>query len=172
MSIRIKYATPADAELIADMSRQTFYETFAASNSKENMDHFMNEIFTREELIKEVGAEGNIFFLACEEDQPLGYVRMREGKAPEGLTEIPTIEIARIYANTNAIGKGVGSALMKECLTVATKLSKRSVWLGVWENNERAIQFYTRWGFEKFGEHVFMLGDDPQTDWLLKKVIS
>ena len=82
------------------------------------------------------------------------------------------IEIARIYAVQTSIGKGVGSALMREkyrdcpCKKVIIL-----VWLGVWEHNRRAIDFYTRWGFEKFAEHDFILGNDVQKDWLMKKQI-
>jgi len=60
---------------------------------------------------------------------------------------------------------------MQHCIEVARQKSARVIWLGVWEKNNKAIAFYTKWGFEKFGEHVFMLGDDPQTDWLMKKVL-
>lgn len=170
-NITIRYANPADAELIADMSRTTFYETFAPSNSKENMDRFMNEQFTREALMKEVGAEGNIFFLAYNIDEPVGYVRMRDDEKKEKENGLPSIEIARIYAVSSAIGKGVGSILMQECLRVAVERHKKLIWLGVWEKNERAIQFYSKWGFKKFDEHIFRLGDDAQTDWLMRKTL-
>ena len=106
--ITIRFANTADAELIADMSRQTFYETFALSNTKENMDIFMNETFTKEALMKEVGTPGSIFFLAYYGDEPVGYVRMRQSNNPPELANKNAIEIARIYATTNAIGKGVG----------------------------------------------------------------
>jgi diamine N-acetyltransferase len=167
--IRIGFCTPEDAPLVADMSRQTFYESFASENSAENMDKFMHSQFTREALMKEVGAEGNIFFLAYDDDKPVGYVRMREsGDMPE-LGNKRGIEIARIYAVAGSIGKGVGSALMQKCIDVALERNKEVIWLGVWEKNKRAIDFYTRRGFEKFGTHIFILGDDPQTDWLMKK---
>ena len=169
--LTIRYAVPADAALIADLSRQTFYETFASFNSKENMDMFMNEQFAREILMKEVAAPGNIFFLAMEGEEPLGYVRLRENNNPPELNGINAIEIARIYAVTAAIGKGIGKTLMQECIRVALERKKELVWLGVWENNQRAIDFYTRWGFEKFATHVFMLGNDAQTDWLMKKTL-
>ena len=80
-----------------------------------------------------------------------------------------SIEIARIYAATNAIGKGVGKTLMQKCIEIAQEKKKDVLWLGVWEKNNRAIDFYIKWGFEKFSTHIFMLGDDPQTDWLMKK---
>jgi ribosomal protein S18 acetylase RimI-like enzyme len=168
--ITIRFATTADTELIADMSRQTFYETFAASNTKENMDMFMNETFTKEALMKEVGMPGSIFFLAYDGDEPVGYVRMRQSANSPEL--VNAIEIARIYATTNAIGKGVGKILMQQCIAIAMEKKMNTIWLGVWEHNRRAIEFYTKWGFEKFATHVFMLGADAQTDWLMKKSLS
>lgn len=167
--LNIKMATNADAELIADMSRQTFYETFVSQNTKENMDKFMNESFTKEALMEEVGEPGNIFLLAYDEKEPAGYVRMRENNNPPELGNRNSIEIARIYAATNAIGKGVGKTLMQKCIEIAQEKKKDVLWLGVWEKNNRAIDFYIKWGFEKFSTHIFMLGDDPQTDWLMKK---
>jgi ribosomal protein S18 acetylase RimI-like enzyme len=167
--ISIRFGTPEDAALIADMSRQTFYETFASENSLENMEKFMRSQFSREALMKEVGAEDTIFFLAFDDEKPVGYVKMREGDKQPELDDKRAIEIARIYAVTDSIGKGVGSALMQKCIDVAKERNKEVIWLGVWEKNQKAIDFYTRRGFEKFGTHVFNLGDDPQTDWLMKK---
>lgn len=169
--ISIREATTEDAALVADLSRQTFYDTFAAANTAENMDKFMNESFSREKLMGEVGAAGNIFLLALDANEPQGYARLRETDSPLLMENGAALEIARIYAVQKSIGKGVGRALMQYCIEIARQKSARVIWLGVWEKNEKAIAFYTKWGFEKFGEHVFMLGDDPQTDWLMKKVL-
>ena len=170
--ITIRYATTNDAELIAHMSRQTFYDSFADQNTKEDMDKFMNEKFTKEALMNEVGAERNIFLLAFEADEPVGYARMRENNNPPALGNEQAIEIARIYAVQSSIGKGVGSALMQKCIDTATQRNFGTVWLGVWEHNKRAIDFYTRWGFQKFAEHDFILGNDVQKDWLMKKTVA
>ncbi|MBI5858826.1 MAG: GNAT family N-acetyltransferase [Sphingobacteriales bacterium] len=170
--ITVRTADIKDAELIADMSRQTFFETFAPQNTKENMDKFMNETFTKEALMKEVGAAGNYFLLAYDEEIPVGYARMREGELRPEFDGKSSIEIARIYAVASAIGKGVGSTLIKKCIEIAGEMDKETIWLGVWEKNQRAIEFYGKWGFEKFGTHVFLLGNDPQTDWLMKKELA
>ena len=167
--ISIRIATIHDAGLIADMSRQTFYETFAVYNSKEDMDKFMNEQFTRDALVAEVGATDNIFLLAFDVDQPVGYARLRENNNPPLLGSTNAIEIARIYAVTGAIGKGIGRALMQKCLEIAKAANREFAWLGVWEGNQRAIDFYIKWGFEKFADHDFVLGNDIQKDWLMKK---
>ncbi len=168
-SLTIRYALPEDAELIAELSQQTFLETFADQNSKENMDKFMKETFTREALINEVGIPGNIFLLAFNENKAVGYARVRESDNPPGLANSPAFEIARIYATAGAIGTGVGKRLMQHCIDLSREKGKEILWLGVWEHNQRAIDFYKKWGFEKFSTHTFMLGDDPQTDWLMKK---
>jgi ribosomal protein S18 acetylase RimI-like enzyme len=172
MTIDIRIAGKGDAELIADLSRQTFYDSFAAQNTPGDMHRFMTEQFTREALIKEVGSEGNIFLLAYIDGVVAGYVRMREGeRRPEFGSKI-SIELARIYATKESIGKGVGSALMQQCIQIAGELNKEIIWLGVWEHNQQAIDFYTRWGFSKFAEHDFVLGSDVQTDWLMWKEVG
>lgn len=171
MSIRVTIASKEDAPLIADMSRITFYETFVSQNTKEDMDKFMKEQFTREALIKEVEDGADIFLLAYHGQEPVGYVRMREGEKRPEFEGLPSIEIARIYAMTAAIGKGVGATLMNECLQIASALGKKVIWLGVWEKNQRAIHFYHKWGFKEFAKHDFLLGNDVQTDWLMKRML-
>ena len=167
--ITIHLASTADAELIADMSQQTFYDTFAAVNTKEDMDKFMNEQFCKKMLIEEVLDSKNIFLLAFEGDTPIGYAYLREGEKRTQFNEKSSIEIARIYAYKSSIGRGVGKALMEECIAVAGRMKRAILWLGVWEKNQRAIEFYSKWGFEKFAEHDFVLGNDVQRDWLMYK---
>ena len=168
-NICIRQATAKDAKLIAIISRTTFHDSFAAQNTKENMDKFMNEQFTEENLKAEVGAPGNTFFIASADKVAAGYIKLREAKKPKVLRRIDCIEIARIYALKHHIGKGIGSALMQTAIDVAKGKNKTVLWLGVWRFNQLAIDFYTQWGFKKFGEHDFLLGDDLQTDWLMKK---
>lgn len=171
MTLVIREATVADARLIADISHQTFYETFAAHNTKEDMDKFLNQQFTKGKLIMEVGARGNTFLLVYNDDKIAGYVKLRDERVPAGMGKVSALEVARIYAMANQIGKGVGSLLMKSCIDIAKEKNKEWLWLGVWEKNQRAIEFYTKWGFEKFDETDFLLGDDMQRDWLMKRKI-
>jgi ribosomal protein S18 acetylase RimI-like enzyme len=166
MHIRIRQATKSHAALIADLSRQTFYETFAAQNRREDMELFLREQFTHDTLMAEVGATGNTFLIAYAANEPVGYARLRATG-----TNTTDIEIARLYATAAVIGRGVGKALMQACLDVAKEENKKTVWLGVWEKNARAITFYTAWGFEKVGEQDFRLGNDVQRDWIMQKTL-
>ena len=171
MTLMIREATVDDAKLIADISHQTFYETFSAHNTKEDMDKFLNQQFTKGKLMLEVGAKENIFLLAYDGDNIAGYVKIRDERIPLSLGTVNALEIARIYAMKSQIGKGVGSLLMQSCIGIARQKNKDCLWLGVWEKNQRAIDFYTKWGFEKFDETDFLLGDDLQRDWLMKRKV-
>ncbi|HEY6954773.1 MAG TPA: GNAT family N-acetyltransferase [Flavisolibacter sp.] len=171
MTLVIREATIQDAILIADISHQTFFETFSPYNSTQNMNKFLGQQFTKGKLMLEVGAKQNIFLLAYEGEDVAGYVKIRDDRVPPGMGKVSALEIARLYAVTSQIGKGVGSQLMQACLQIAKEKNKEWLWLGVWEKNQRAIDFYTKWGFEKFDETDFLLGDDMQRDWLMKKKV-
>jgi ribosomal protein S18 acetylase RimI-like enzyme len=168
--IRISIAATTDAELIADLSRRTFYETFAPHNTPENMEQFLQTQFSREVLIRQVGAPRNTFVLARLNDQPVGYARLYEAtELPRGIAGTNSIEIARLYAEQQVIGKGIGKALMHACLDVARQKEKEWIWLGVWEHNHRAIAFYEKMGFGIFDRHIFLLGQDVQYDWWMRR---
>lgn len=168
--ILIRRSTPDDALQIAALSRQTFFDSFARYNTKENMQLFMDGPFNTEKLEMEAADPEAIFFVAETEGKLCGYVLLKEETQPE-LIGLNAIEISRIYIEKETIGKGVGKKLMDMAIEYAQLREKNCLWLGVWEHNTKAIAFYEREGFEKFGEHIFLLGEDPQTDWLMKKLI-
>ena len=172
MNLTIRYATEDDAALIADISRQTFYETFASSNSKVNMDIFMNIQFTKGRLMLEVGMPENFFLLAYTGEEVAGYAKLRDTRHPKTLGSSNAIEIARLYAMPHQIGKGVGKLLMGKSLEIAKEKNKDTIWLGVWKENKKAIDFYTHWGFIIFDECDFILGNELQKDWLMKKRLN
>lgn len=169
--IVIRKASLEDATLIADISRQTFYETFAEANTKEDMDKFLREQFTKGRLILEVGAKDNYFLIATLFDKVAGYIKLRAANPPKYADKVRGMEIARLYAVTSMIKKGVGKALMQAGIDMAIDKKMEMLWLGVWEKNQRAIDFYLKWGFEKFGETDFLLGNDMQKDWLMRKIL-
>ena len=169
--ITVRRALSTDAEIIADISRQAFYEAFASFNTADNMEKFMSGPFSRENLLKEFSDARHIFFLALLDDKPVGYAKLTDGEAPVSLDAWRAIELSRIYALKEFTGKKIGQALMDNCIRFAKENNWQVIWLGVWENNLRAIKFYRQLGFEKFSEHIFMLGDDAQTDWLMRKIL-
>ena len=167
----IRIANAEDAELVAEISRETFCETFGPFNTQSDMDKFLSQQFAKEKLIDQVIQKGNIFLLAFINKELAGYLFLKEA-THEKLSTNHTIEICRLYSRTAFIGKGVGKALMLAAITQAKQLHKEILWLGVWKYNQRAARFYTAFGFEKFAEQDFLLGDDVQRDWVMKLVLK
>lgn len=166
--IQVRLAEATEAELIAEISRETFYETFAVHNTMADMDKFMAEQFSTEQLVEEFAIPGYTFFLALVDDQPAGYIFLKN-KSHSSLESASALEISRLYVRKPFIGKGIGKLLMQKAIEFAEQERKEWIWLGVWEHNQPAIDFYTAFGYEKFSEHEFLLGDDVQLDWLMKK---
>lgn len=168
-TITIRSCSLNDAKTIVSMGIRTFRDTFDDMNTPENMMLYINSTFTLRKIKEEIQEPGSVFFLAEKKKEPVGYARVRISPKPDGLGLSSALEIERLYADKLYIGKRVGHALMSSCLHYAREHEYDTVWLGVWEHNARAIAFYEKWGFERFGEHVFMLGNDAQTDLMMKK---
>ena len=167
--IHIRMAIEDEARRVAVFSRRAFYDAFAAFNNPENMDKFMRGPFSLDQLIADFKEPNNFFFLALEGDELLGYVKLIENSPSHLPEQKDSIEISRIYVENKLTGKGVGRLLMDTSIRFARDRKKRMIWLGVWEHNVRAISFYKKFGFEKFSQHEFIVGDDIQTDWLMKR---
>jgi ribosomal protein S18 acetylase RimI-like enzyme len=169
--IHITTAIPADVAALAALSIQCFYETYAAFNTEANMQQYVDEHFSTQRLLIEMDTPASIFFLAYNDDVLVGYVRLRENDEPTALKDIKHIELERIYVLKEYHHLKIGKQLLHACIEHAGNNNYAVIWLGVWEHNAKAMGFYERMGFEKFGEHIFMLGDDAQKDWLMKKQI-
>lgn len=170
--IHIRYATPGDAALLAEVGAQTFAETFAADNTAENLGAYLASAFSPAIQAAEIADPAGCFLIAHRGDTTLGYARLRIGNIPPEIGDPNAIELQRIYVLQDWIGHKVGAALMRASLEKAKAGNHSTIWLGVWERNPRAIAFYQRWGFEQVGTHVFQLGDDPQTDWIMRRGVQ
>lgn len=135
------------------------------------MDQYIAEELSEEKIRTTIVAENNIFFMAYADGILAGYAKMRTVEFPDELKDNKPIEMERIYTLKEYQGKKVGAALMKHCLDHAKANGYDCAWLGVWEHNTIAVNFYKRWGFEFFGSHIFRLGSDDQIDLLMKKKI-
>jgi ribosomal protein S18 acetylase RimI-like enzyme len=170
-TVSIRRATSGDVKLLQDVGIQTFHDTFADVNTKADMDQYLDKNFNPAQITQELADADNVFFIAESNGQPAGYSKLRKGTTPPELQGVHAIELERLYVAKEFLGKRVGLALMDRCLSEAREEGFNTVWLGVWENNGRAIAFYEKCGFEKFGVHPFMLGTDLQTDNMMKKGI-
>jgi len=167
--IHIRRAIPEDAAVLRDICRTTFYDTYHTQNTKEDMDLYLQHHFTMQEIQQGLQDSLTTFLLAYDGEQLVGYSKLFESNPTVQLRESNMLEIARIYAVKEAIGKGVGRALMQQVIQTALQKNKEGIWLVVWKKNLRAISFYESFGFKKYGEQTFVLGNDVQYDWVMEK---
>jgi ribosomal protein S18 acetylase RimI-like enzyme len=168
--ILIRQATVQDATMISELSIATFRETYAEFNTASNMDAYILKHFKVAQLEEEIRDEDqNIFFITFVDEVPAAYVKLSVANSPAALQGTRPIEIERFYVLKPYQEQKLGSTLMSYCLSNAIRKGYETLWLGVWQQNDKAIAFYERWGFEKFGAHIFQLGNDEQSDWLMKR---
>ena len=163
---------PATAQDLPDLRRvaiETQVATFGSYNTQENLDAFMKEAYSLDNLRRELTESGSVNYLAVDGLTLAGFMRLRLSNEVEYLLGDNTLELQRLYVLKKYHGLKVGATLMEYALRHAMDHKFEWMWLGVWERNFKAQDFYKRWGFERFSEHVFQMGTDPQTDWLMKR---
>ncbi|MBW6479939.1 MAG: GNAT family N-acetyltransferase [Bacteroidales bacterium] len=151
-----------------NVGRQTFFETFRDTNTKENLEKYLNENFNSGQLTKELNNPETSFFLALINNMVVGYLKINTGDAQTEFKIHDELEIERIYVIKSYWGKSVGQSMLDFALHFARQKNKKTVWLGVWEKNIRAIRFYEKNRFAIFGKHAFKVGEDIQTDLLMR----
>ncbi|MFB3386940.1 GNAT family N-acetyltransferase [Flavobacterium sp. LAR06] len=170
--IEVKRITINELAQLQKIGRQTFQETFSDSNSEENMKSYLENGFSTEKLTSELNNKDSEFYFATLEDTVIGYLKVNFGESQTELKDNKALEIERIYVSKEFHGKKVGQLLYDKAIEVARQKNTEYVWLGVWEENLRALSFYRKNGFVEFDKHIFKLGNDEQTDIMMKLKLS
>ncbi|PHS39764.1 MAG: GNAT family N-acetyltransferase [Robiginitomaculum sp.] len=154
------------------LAEDTFIATFADANTPKNLAAYTSKTFTLKQVSSEFHTQNSHFFFVYLGGEIAGYLKLNTSLAQteQGLEN--AMEIERIYAKRAFQGRGVGKALMQKSITAAQKRNKDWLWLGVWEKNVHAIEFYKRQGYQVFGQHGFFMGDELQHDILMKFPIT
>ena len=173
MDLTIRKATIKDAETLTKIAWKSFYDTFHdhPQNAPDDLKSYMDEAFTVEAISAELTEKDTIYFVTEIENEMVGFAKIKQNSREDGISGENPLELCRLYALQEFIGKGIGKTLMLHCLDFAKENGHDIFWLGVWEYNYNAQKFYTKFGFEKCGEHIFKLGNDPQTDWLMERKV-
>ncbi|KRB53601.1 GNAT family N-acetyltransferase [Flavobacterium sp. Root186] len=167
-AIQINKITLDDIDQLQKIGRQTFYETFSESNSEENMEDYLEKGFSTEKLTEELTNKNSEFYFAVLDHNVIGYLKINFGESQTELQDEESLEIERIYVSKEFHGKKVGQLLYEKAIQIAKEKNADYVWLGVWEENHRALSFYKKNGFVEFDKHIFKLGNDEQTDIMMK----
>lgn len=165
----IRRATERDAERLAELARRTFVETFGPDNSVEDMSIHVAQSFGADVQLREIRDPRMVTLLAEVGPTMAGFAQVREGRWPPCVTGESPVEVWRFYVDRPFQGRGIAQALMDAVEQIARERGARTLWLGVWERNPRAIAFYTKCGFADVGSHAFIFGTEEQTDRVMAR---
>jgi ribosomal protein S18 acetylase RimI-like enzyme len=173
-SISIVPVSIQDLLKLQNISRSTFAQTFDEHNNPEDMEAYLNTNFSAEKLSTELNNKNSKFYFAInnEVNEVVGYLKVNTGDAQSEKMDLNAFEIERIYVDKAYFGKKVGQLLFNKAIEIAKSIKVSYVWLGVWEENHRALAFYTKNGFIAFDKHIFKLGNDEQTDFMMKLTLD
>lgn len=155
--------------MLSELGARTFSDTFAVDNTEEDMADYVAKAFSVAQQTAELEDPAAIFLIAELDGRPAGYAKLREGEPEKGIEGAKPIELVRLYAAREWLGRGVGAQLMRACIEEARQAGHETIWLGVWERNLRAQAFYRKWNFRAVGEHMFRLGSDLQRDIMMER---
>jgi diamine N-acetyltransferase len=167
----IRRATDDDAELLAELARRTFVETFGPDNRAEDMALHVARSFGAEIQLGEIRDPRMITLLAELGTITVGFAQVHQGPPPACVTGEAPIELRRFYVDRPYHGRGIAQELMRAVEQTARSLRGRTLWLGVWERNPRAIAFYSKCGFVDVGHHAFIFGTEEQTDRVMARAL-
>lgn len=172
MKIQLKECTLNSAEQLQALALQTFIDSYAASNDPDNFRKYLDKAFNLDQLKSEIAHPLMAYYFIFLGETLVGYIKLNEGAAQTDLKDPDALEVERIYILKDFQGKGLGRQLLDFALATAKAKGKSRLWLGVWEHNPSAIQFYTHYGMEAFGEHIFQLGTEAQKDILMQITVE
>ena len=170
-SISLVKCQPSDLEELAELARTTFYDTFAPFNKPENINQYVAKAFSQEAVRRELNEPGSAFYYLFDHEILVGYMKLNEAPSQTDLNDPSSLEIERIYVKAQYQNKGYGKVMMDKAIEMGEESKLKYIWLGVWDQNKGAIRFYERNGFIKFAEHPFQMGDEQQTDYLMKRYL-
>lgn len=168
MELEIKQCRVEDLPSLRSLAIKTFVDTYGQYNTPEAMAEYLEEAFGPDQLLRQLTTSDSAFYALCSADQWMGYIKLNEGAAQTDGRDGHALEIERIYVDRDLQGRGLGKRLLQRAIQVARSKNKGKIWLGVWEHNPKAIQFYESQGFVRRGTHLFMLGGEAQTDWVME----
>jgi ribosomal protein S18 acetylase RimI-like enzyme len=171
VKITIRKAEMTDAAVLLEFSKTTFFDFFGPLNDAANMEAYSAVAFTSQRILTELINRDSEFYFAILDDEIVGYLKLNFNNAQTEFQHANALEIERIYVSRDHHKKRIGQQLLTFAVETGVKKQFEYIWLGVWEHNNNAIGFYQHNGFEVFSSHEFLLGDDKQTDLLMKKVL-
>jgi GNAT superfamily N-acetyltransferase len=165
--LRFRPATPSDTPALTSFGAAIFSQTFGPYNRPDDLAAYLQAAYSEERQRSELDDPAYATLIAESQDGIVGFAQLRAAATPVCVSGPAPIELLRFYVDSAWHGRGLAARLMKAVVAEALARSARTLWLGVWERNARAIAFYRKHGFLDVGSHEFVLGQDRQADRIM-----
>lgn len=169
MKLIIRKCTLDDIHILHEFSYKTYNETFRPMNTPSNMKAYLEQAFDINKLRNELSNSSSLFYFLYADKKLAVYLKLNEYAAQTDINDPQSMEIERIYVTKEFQGSGLGGIMLNKAIDIATIRKKSYIWLGVWEKNNKAILFYKKNGFYVVGKHFFLMGEEEQTDFIMRK---
>ncbi|MBR5126142.1 MAG: GNAT family N-acetyltransferase [Oscillospiraceae bacterium] len=169
MQLKLRKCGTDNLNTLRDLAIRTYWETYGSQNTPENMDAYIQTAFHPDQLLSELNDPNSEFFFLYADDVLAGFIKLNEAPSQTDVNDKESLQLERLYVSGSFQGMGLGQFLMDNAIGIAVQRGKKYIWLCAWEYNHKALRFYKKNGFWKMGAHTIFMGDDEQTDYLLRK---
>ena len=170
--ITIRTAGREDAAVISVLAAVTFYEAYFEQDEASSLSSYIIESFDKTLIEEDLANPDSKYFLLYLDEKAVGYAKLLRNSTAECIASQNAVELKRIYTLERVWGRGLGAKLLDHCLAAARSENFELLWLGVWEENLRALRFYEKHGFKKLGTIIFPYGDYEGTNFVMAVDLS
>lgn len=172
MKLFFRKVESKDLADLQQISLETFRATYEHLNDPTHFENYIQDAFSYSQLEVEFTESESAFYFAYAKNELAGYFKLNFNRAEADLKASESVELERIYLRRSFQNQGLGAQLIQKAIEIARDAGFLMIWLGVWQENPKAVRFYQRQGFEIFGEHDFYIGTDCQKDWIMKQSLG
>lgn len=169
----IRTVRQQELPFLREFSELTFRYAWQAQSEPVAFEAYCQKTFSLEHIKNEVNQPDTAFYFAELEDRLVGYIKVNQNVLPDHWVNQTdhALQLERIYVCPLTQGSGVGKALLNFVEHIAKEQQHNFIWLTVWQQAARSIEFYQKNGFETCGISDFRMGDELQTDWVMQKQV-
>ncbi|MDF1694895.1 MAG: N-acetyltransferase [Saprospiraceae bacterium] len=172
MNISFRRILENDVDDLQNIALKTFEDSYKHLNTASNFQWYVQRAFNKSQLLSEIKNGESWLYFVLQQDIIIGYLKFNVGKAQTEVHSKEYLEVERIYLNHTYQGMGIGKQMIHFANRIAKEMTKDKIWLGVWDKNPKAIKFYQGMGFEESGSHIFVFGDENQTDIIMEREVT
>lgn len=157
--ISVLRAKPNDFNLISELGRQTFIESHGSSASQEDIDYYIKDKYNPKVVQEELLDLNNIYHLVYYNNQLAGYSKISINTPHPTIKVENVTKLERLYLLKEFYNLNLGRELFLFNVDFSKKQKQKGIWLYVWIENHRAIEFYLKNGFKIIGEYHFKISE-------------